>query len=405
MNVLMICPELPSASNPGSMAPAARQFESLKELGVNVVVHDMRGLPVVKYLLALPRIRRLLKQVDLVHAHFGYCGWLAHLANRSLKRSKPLVISFMGDDLLGTPKNEKGDLEWFSKVMVRANRRLSKKAMRVIVKSEEMARVVAPVECEVIPNGVDLDRFGPIVKASAREQLGISQDQPVVLFPGDPANPRKGYDLAKKAVDRAEAELGGEATAQGPKKQIKLLELWGVAPEQVPVYMNAADVMVMASLIEGSPNVVKEAMACDLPIVGVPVGDVEQMLAGVQGCVVRERDPGQIGAEIARRIGGARSAGRQALVERGLDLPSVAGRVVQIYNQVVPGIQRLTLSGQTEELGQKAVIVLAVQIPATELQLRAIHPRIRQLDVATVFVGLKVDHGVHELYPAGQTLR
>ncbi len=317
MHVLAITPELPRPGEPGSMAPAARQIQSLREAGVDFTVLDLRGIPIIKYLLALPKIRALLGQVDLVHAHFGYCGWLGRLQHRT-----PVVISFMGDDLLGTP-DDNGRLKWFSRQMVAANKQLAARVNQVIVKSPEMARVLAPTPCHIVPNGVDLDLFQPVPRNEARRLLGWPQDDTCVLFPGNPDNPRKGHALAQAATRQAEQRLG---------HAVQLKQLWQVPPDQVPLYMNACDAMWMTSLIEGSPNVVKEALACNRPIVAVPVGDVADLLRHVEGCRVAQRDPLELGRAMAGVLTEYRkSSGRVELQRRGLDLPSVAERIIRIY--------------------------------------------------------------------------
>lgn len=331
MRVLMVCPELPRADLPGAMAPTARQIQSLRELGLSIDVVDMQGIPKLKYLQVIPRFHRLARQVDVIHAHFGYCGWLGRLASALLRERPPIVVSFMGDDLLGTPYNAEGDLEWFSKLMVRTNKRLASKVDQVIVKSQEMANVIAPAPSTVIPNGVDFSVFAPFNRQLARRELELPLDRKMVLFPGDPNNPRKGHRLASAAVEFASHQLG---------EPIDLVPLWGVDPQQVAVYMNACNMMCMTSLIEGSPNVVKEAMACNLPIIGVHVGDVAEMLDGVAGCAVCQRDPREIGAKLADGLSHqfsqeGPSDGRQTLLRRGLDLESVARRVVTIYEKAI----------------------------------------------------------------------
>ena len=324
--VLMVCPELPSADNPGSMAPAARQIESLAPLGIESKIVDMRGIPKLKYLQAIPRIRKCASDVDLVHAHFGFCAWLAYLAQAPNWNSKPLVISFMGDDLLGTPYNEAGDLEWFSKVMARWNTRLSKKAVAVITKSREMADLL-PVEATVIPNGVDIEIFKPVNRDLACEALQVNASETRVLFPGNPDNPRKRFKLAKSAVELAQEKLGRELT---------LVPLWNVSPDEVPKLMNSCDAMLMTSLIEGSPNVVKEAMACDLPVIGVPVGDVHEMLLDVKGCYRTSAQPKDIADKLVQLLKSERvTNGRETILNRGLDLSSVARRVVDVYASVL----------------------------------------------------------------------
>ena len=146
LSVLHVCPELPSEDSPGSMAPAARQIESLRETGIRTEIVDMSGIPKLKYLQAIPRIRRIAKNVDVIHSHFGYCGWLVLLATIGLRNRPRRVMSYMGDDLLGTPSAD-GSLEWFSRVQANLNKRFSRLYDEVIVKSQEMANIIAPVRC------------------------------------------------------------------------------------------------------------------------------------------------------------------------------------------------------------------------------------------------------------------
>lgn len=328
----MICPELPSAYSPNTMAAGARQIQSIRDLGIETEVVDMRGIPKLKYVQALPKIRRLARSVDLIHAHFGYCGWLAKLATQFSHSQKPIVMSFMGDDLLGTPYNAAGDLEWMSKLMVRMNRHLAARMTQVIVKSAEMAQRIPGVACTVIPNGVDINTFEPRDRVVSCRQLGLDPEELYVLFPGDPDNPRKGYPLAQQAVAIAEKQLG---------QRIQILPLKRVPANQVAVYMNACHAMLMTSLIEGSPNVVKEAMACNLPVVGVPVGDVHELLAGVAGCISCQRDAREIGHALTQLLNtqlqnpSQRSAGRAAILDRGLDLASVAERIRHVYQRAL----------------------------------------------------------------------
>jgi len=327
LRVLVICPRLPSAERPGSMAPALRQIESLRKLGLEMIVQDVRGMPILKYGPALPRMRNRLRDVDLVHAHFGYCGWIGRMQS-----SKPLVISFMGDDLLGTPTGS-GRTTRFSRWMVRFNQRLARLGDEIIVKSQEMAEVIRPVRCHIVANGVDTERFCPIAKEEARQRLGLDQQKKYLLFPGDPSNPRKGFALADAARKEAEQILGME---------IEMFILWGKEPEVVPYCMNACDAMWMTSLIEGSPNVVKEAMACNVPIVGVDVGDVAMMFENVEGYTICQRDPLELGramsAVLSQRL---KTGGRKRIKDMQLGIEQVASRILEIYKQAVKGNKQL----------------------------------------------------------------
>jgi glycosyltransferase involved in cell wall biosynthesis len=321
MRVLMITPELPTVSAPGSLAPLVRQIESLRAVDIQVDVLEVRGLPRLKYLQTLPVQYRRLPAVDLVHAHFGYCGWLA----RS-QVAKPVVISFMGDDLLGTP-DARGRIEPLSKVPVWVNRRLAHRVDAVIVKSAEMADVLAPVPAYIIPNGVDLKLFQPMDRCEVKRRLGWDVSQRYILFPGDPDNPRKGFSLAQEVVGYARQRLG---TA------LELVPLWNVSPELVPFYMNSCDAMLMTSLIEGSPNVVKEAMACNLPVVSVTVGDVGELLSGLPGYHVCPRDATVLAAALVELLLHKQEVlGRLALEHKGLDLDRVAWQIRTVYESVL----------------------------------------------------------------------
>jgi glycosyltransferase involved in cell wall biosynthesis len=321
MRILMVTPQLPSQGRPGTLAPTVRQIESLRARGADVDVLEVRGIKYLKYLQSLGSLWSVARSVDLIHAHFGYCGWIA----RSNLR-KPVVISFMGDDLLGTPDST-GRVSTASSLVVQIDRWVARTADAVIVKSAEMARIVAPVRAHVIPNGVDLQVFSPVDPAEARTALGWPRDRRDVLFAGNPETPRKGYPLARAAAMDAAARRG---------EPVELVPLAGVAPNRVPLYMNACDALLMTSFLEGSPNVVKEAMACNLPVVSVPVGDVPELLAAVDGCSVRPRDPRDLGEALGQVLQrGGRIGGRAALQRKGLDLASVADRVLAVYHDVL----------------------------------------------------------------------
>jgi glycosyltransferase involved in cell wall biosynthesis len=303
------------------MAPTARQIESIRALGIGVDVLEVRGARVVKYLQRIGDLRSRADSADLVHAHYGFCGWLAWA-----QHSRPIVVSFMGDDLLGTP-DASGHPSPFSRCVVSADRWLARRVDAVIVKSPEMARIVAPVGTAVIPNGVDLQAFQLIDRRDARRRLDLSDDRPYVLFAGRPEEPRKAFPLARDAVARAAGLVG---------KPLEICSLGGVSPDRVPLYMNACDAMVLTSLWEGSPNVVKEAMACNLPVVSVPVGDVRDLLADVDHCSVCPREAPELARALAQVLQHPqRTNGRTALMRKGLDLSSVARRVVDVYQAVL----------------------------------------------------------------------
>jgi glycosyltransferase involved in cell wall biosynthesis len=317
----MLTGQLPTVDSPGSMAFVARQIESLQTQPVDTYTLQVTGIHRFKYLAAIPRMWKWLDAVDLVHAHYGYCGWVARC-----QLHKPIVVSFMGDDLLGTP-GMSGKLTPISLAMVLMNRWLARIADAVIVKSAQMARVVLPVNAWVVPNGINFDLFRPFDKIQARRVLGWDEHRRYILFPGNPAIPRKGFSFAQSAV---------QITSTLLNTPVELVPLWNVVPERVPYYMNACDAMGMTSFSEGSPNVVKEALACNLPIVSVPVGDVPQLLNGLDGCAVCERDINLLASHLTQILKVMKPIdGRNVLMRLGLDQASVAGKLTQIYRQVL----------------------------------------------------------------------
>jgi glycosyltransferase involved in cell wall biosynthesis len=298
----------------------------VRAAGADVKVLQVTGARGVKYLSALRRLGQYADWADVIHAHYCYCGWLARLRFR-----KPVVVSFMGDDLLGTP-NDVGNVGLVSKLIVHTSRWLAHTVDAVIVKSQEMADVIAPTICHVVPNGVDIEAFQPRDRRDVQRQLGWSTDRRYVLFPGNPACARKGFATAKAAFDRAASEF---------LQPVELVALWNVSMENVPLYMNACDAMLMTSYVEGSPNVVKEAMASDLPVISVPVGDVAQLIDGVPGYWMCPRQTDVLSHALVTSLAAEnRVEGRAALLRQGLDLETVAGQILDIYDSIVTNHRR-----------------------------------------------------------------
>jgi glycosyltransferase involved in cell wall biosynthesis len=232
----------------------------------------------------------------------------------------------MGDDLLGTP-DEQGRIDPLSKLVVQIDRWFARSADAVIVKSAEMAERVKPVRAHVVPNGVDMNAFRPLDAQEARSLLKWPDGKRYVLFAGNPDNPRKQFSLAQAVVNRAALEV---------VTPLELVPLNRVAPDQVPLYMNACEAMLMTSYIEGSPNVVKEALACNLPVISVPVGDVPELLDGAPGYAVRPRDVDALAEALAGTLSNDHNVdGRSVLKGKGLDLESVAYKLMDIYTDVL----------------------------------------------------------------------
>jgi len=262
--------------------------------------------------------RRLKRRpYDLIHAHFGLSGLIARCQFKL-----PVVISFMGDDVLGRPRLD-GRITPTGRLFQISSFLLARLVAAVIVKSQEMKSRLRLDRAHVIPNGVDLDLFSPIDRTEARRALALEPTKKFILFPYDPAEARKRYDLIEAAAALARAEI----------PELEILHVRGVPRHLMPFYMNAADVLVLASLIEGSPNAVKEAMAVNLPVVAVDVGDVAELLGPGEGNYLVPRNPEAFAArivEVCRKD--ARSRGREWVLR--LSMPNVARQIVAVYAQL-----------------------------------------------------------------------
>jgi len=305
------------------------QTRSLADLGWAVtlsVVDDRTSIRGIAR-----NVRRLRAEVarsgaEVVHAQYGsVTAAVADAARGAL----PLVISFCGEDLLGTP--EPG-LLW--RMRTRASRSIGLmaawRAQSLVVKSRNLLSALpAPLRsrAEIIPNGVDDKVFVPLGRADARSKLGWSESQPVVLF-----NAGSSVHKRRKNLPLAQAMM----TELRQSHPLAKLETLSSTPQaDVALKMSAADCLLVTSLHEGSPNIVKEAMACNLPVVTVPCGDVEERLAGVQPGCVAPYDAAQLASSIRRVLErGGRSNGRDELARQGLTAPAVAAQLGRLYDRL-----------------------------------------------------------------------
>jgi glycosyltransferase involved in cell wall biosynthesis len=271
-----------------------QQVETLASLGVTAETVAVPGRrrstdeatssrSPLDYLRFYPRVlRHALSEYDLVHANYGLTGPAALAQPR-----RPVVLTLWGSDLLD-------DVGWLSRLCARA-------ADAVIVMSEEMAAELAPIESHVIPHGVDLELFRPMSQSEARASVGWDDDAVQVLFPYSKGRPVKNYDRAADVVAATRERLG---------VPVELQTVHGVAHERMPLYHNAADALLLTSDHEGSPNSVKEAMACNLPVVATDVGDVAELLDGVARSHVCRTDEALVASLVDVLARRARSDGR-----------------------------------------------------------------------------------------------
>ena len=316
MKILVVTHMYPSREHPESGIFVQQQVVSLQREGVDV---DVLHVDVKKskwlYLWSFVPLQRqvLTHRYDLVHAHYVFAGVVARSQFRF-----PVVLTHHGDEAF---------YGWQAPLC----RLMSRLVDKTIVVSEQIKESIGLESSAVIPCGVDFDMFKPMDKRWAREQAGLPADKKLVLFVGDYTKRLKRFDIVQDAV--------AQLKARG--MDVDLVVAYKQTYEKVPLYMNACDVLVLPSEREGSPQVVKEAMACNLPVVSVDVGEVPDILAGVEGCHISPRDPTSIAEKLALILERCdRTNGREKT--RRYELSSIARRIVKVYEEVV---------GDRDELG------------------------------------------------------
>lgn len=293
-----------------------QQEEHLKGHGVEVDTHTVSGKEVVDggpeemrgysdYLKALYEFHRNYtpSDYDVIHANFGLTAPIA-----LSQFSTPVVMTLWGTDLMGK----------YGPVTKLCARRCD----GVMVRSEEMAEML-PCDAEIVPSGVDLELFRPIPMAEARREIGWSEESFQILFPYSPGYTRKNYPLAESVVNAVSDELD---------TTVELRTISDIEHEEVPVYMNAADAVLLTSSREGSPNTVKEAMACNVPVVTTDVGDVELRLRDVTNSYVGS-DEDELVSGLKRVLqSGERTNGREEV--REVSWENVTKTIIALYRRV-----------------------------------------------------------------------
>ncbi|MFN2314291.1 MAG: glycosyltransferase family 4 protein [Bacteroidales bacterium] len=298
-----------SSGKAGDVGHVVRnQGESLIRAGVEIDYLTIRR-GISGYVRAIPIIRRTFREggYDLVHAHYSLSAFSSTLAG-----VRPLVVSLMGSDAV-TPLPVRILLRILSSVRWDGT----------IVKTAEMKSRLRLDKAYVVPNGVDLERFAPVEKTEARRQLNISPEKKVILFVAAKNRPEKNLPLAMEAV-----KLLNDSA-------IEFMHLYDKQNTEVAVHLNAADLLLLTSMREGGVNVIKEAMACNCPIVSTDVGDVRKVISGTDGCFICGNDSMSIADNIRQALSfGRRTDGRAGIVEQGLDSASVARRIIDLYSSV-----------------------------------------------------------------------
>ena len=308
MRVLLLTNMYP-AEKPSFGTFVKEQEESLRKEGVDVDVLFVNGVKSkLNYLWGFPRLwaRLLTRRYDLIHAHYVFSGIIARA-----QFLYPVVLTHHGSQVFQT---------WQAPLC----RIITPLMDRTIVVSPEMREKGRLKGVEVIPCGVDFSLFKPIPRDQAREELGLPKEKKLILFAGEYFRPIKRFDIVQKAVDLLREK--------DPNAELVLVSKKPLAV--VPKYMSACDVIVLVSDGEGSPQVIKEAMACNLPIVSVPAGDVADVIGSTGGCYLCSQDPQDVANKLELALAwGRRTEGRERV--RHLEVGNIARRLVSLYQDLL----------------------------------------------------------------------
>lgn len=297
----------------GTVSPFVKsQYESLKGEGLDMRLYPIQGKGWKSYSKSIWALRRIVRKEkpDVVHAHYSICGVVSTLACIGLNTK--VVTS-----ILGSFPHKSLKLYWvrfFIKHLWDAT----------ITKSQRTADQLG-IELPVIPNGVNLSQFYLMDRNEARKSLGMSVEKKYVIFVSDPRRPEKNYTLANKAV---------EALNDGA---VELMAVYNKPHDEVVKYMCAADVLLLTSLNEGSPNVIKEAMACNCSIVSTDVGDVSWITKDVDGTYVASTfDPLELASLLQKALlYNERTKGRERLQNLNLTVEKIAQRIISVYSGIM----------------------------------------------------------------------
>ena len=304
---------------------ADTQMHSIQQKGIDVIYGHLSDRRTIKALWRAGwRLRKVCKEekVDIVHVFWG--NTTAFMT--TLFSPKPVVISFSGSDLIGSV-DAKGEITNGGKVSRLLSQLAGLMATRIITKSEDMKRHLwsnSRKKATAIPNGLNLEKFSPQDIKRARLHLGWDMNKKYIIFFDGGGAVVKDTPLARQAFDIVNVKM--------PHAELMILK--GIVHDELPYYYNAADAMLITSFHEGSNNSLKEARACNLPIVSVNVGDVSERLQNVSNTyVVDNRNAVDIADKLILVLqSNARSNG--SAYSQDVSLDTIADKIINVYKSI-----------------------------------------------------------------------
>lgn len=299
MKVLIVC-----SKNSGTIAPfIVEQVDALNKEGIVTDYFTIQNKGWQGYLNSRKLLLEKIKvfNPDIVHAHYGFSGLLANL-----QRKIPVITTYHGSDI-----NQNNAFK-FSLISIWLSKH------NIFVSEKNFRKSKVRNNYSLIPCGINTELFVPMKQTVCRETLKLTNNSVYVLFAGAFDNKVKNAKLAQTVV----AGMGN----------VKLLEFKGYSRKDAVTLMNAVDLCLMTSFTEGSPQFIKEAMACNCPIVSVDVGDVKETIINTNGCFLAKFSPDDVEDKINKAIAFAkRTNGRDSILK--YDNALIAKRIIHIYQK------------------------------------------------------------------------
>ena len=325
MRTLVFTNMYPSAAMPFYGSFVRDEADALREAGVDIDVYFVNGRANKLNYFGMPagffeRIRRT--PYDVIHVHHSFCGLIA-----TMQKKIPVVWTFHEGEISGNTADALREQPIkhlaYSKKM---KRYVAQKVDAVVVVAEHLREPLGRPDALWLPAGINWKRFAPGDTREAQRQLGLSVDKRYVLFPASPSRVEKRYELAKAGFDRY--------LSDAKVTDLELIALDNVPHERVPLFMNASEAVLMTSAFEASPVTVREALACNVPVICTDVGDARVVMQGIAGCHIVEADPGRIASALNDTLNGPRRVqSRERMHAYALD--TVAQKLIALYGQVI----------------------------------------------------------------------
>jgi len=307
------------------------QVESLRKEGILVDVFFINGKENrLNYFTSIIGLSKKIKlnHYDIIHAHYTYCIFLVSIVKSILGVKTPLILTFHEAEVHKSKNLKPFDADIIKRLVYSKKiKKIALNSVDLVISVEKGLTQILNFEGRtvVLPCGVDLNLFQPMEKMWCRKKLCFPIDKKIIFFPASlKRETHKGFDILEEALKFIS------------RKNIRLITGGNISHKDMPYYMCAADVVVQTSNFEASPMIIKEAMACNIPIVSTDVGDTKETIGDTKGCYICERNPRDIAEKIKVTLEfNGRTKGRNRILALDLGLHQVSTRIIEIYENMI----------------------------------------------------------------------